>query len=158
MYKFQENETPVETNMLGEPSRNIISIVVRISGLLLLFVGLWVALQVLHEALDLYRHPENIERVAIAIEQGSNLDKSIAPLKESLQGDDDGTEPAPSKQNPEDGFRLSYFVAWVVELLLLLLIARIALAAIKTGGELALYDAQMKKFARELIQASRKDP
>ncbi len=158
MYKFKENETPAETAAMGEPSRNIIGIVVRISGLLLLFVGLWVTLQVLHEALDLYRNPANIERVAIAIEKGSNLDKSITPLKESLQDVDGDSKTTPEVQNQsEDGFRLSYFVAWVIELLLLLLIARIALAAIKTGGELALYDTQMKKFARELIQASKQD-
>ena len=130
---------------MGVPSR-IISIIVRVCGLVLLFVGFSVALQIIHEALDLYRNPENIERVAVVIEKGSNLDKSLAPLGEYLQdtGDETETDPEANKQ-PESGVRLSYFVAWVVELLLLLLVARIALAAIKTGGELALYDTQNLK-------------
>ncbi len=130
---------------MGVPSR-IISIIVRVCGLVLLFVGFSVALQIIHEALDLYRNPENIERVAVVIEKGSNLDKSLAPLGEYLQDTGDETETAPeAHKQPESGVRLSYFVAWVVELLLLLLVARIALAAIKTGGELALYDTQNLK-------------
>jgi hypothetical protein len=39
-------------------------------------------------------------------------------------------------------------------LLLLLLIARIGLGAIKTGGELVLYDMQIKRFAKMLVRES----
>ena len=70
---------------IAETTGELMSIVVRFVGLFLLFVGLWVAVQVLQEALDLYRNPGNIERLAVAIEQGSNIDKSIIPLKESLE-------------------------------------------------------------------------
>jgi hypothetical protein len=48
--------------------------------------------------------------------------------------------------------RLSYFIAWPIVMLLLLLVGRLAMAAIKTGGELALYDVQIRRFARELMR------
>jgi hypothetical protein len=54
------------------------------------------------------------------------------------------------------GFRLSYFVAWVISLLLLMLIGRLAIAAIKTGGELVLYDRHVQQLAREIVRESRR--
>ncbi|MEE9575557.1 MAG: hypothetical protein V3W03_05590 [Gammaproteobacteria bacterium] len=51
---------------------------------------------------------------------------------------------------------MSYFFAWVIALLLLLLIARISLTAIKTGGELVLFDMQIKQFARMVAKESHK--
>jgi hypothetical protein len=127
---------------------------------LLLFIGLWIAIQVFSEALALYKDPTNIERMATAIEAGSNIDKSIDPIQESLLGEDEVTADAEENVNANtkingNGIRLSYFIAWVVDLLLLLLLARIALATIKTGGELALYDEQIKKFAKQLINANK---
>lgn len=160
MYKFENNsEKETETNStpassLNETSQDILSIIVRMCGLLLLFIGMWIAIQVFNEALSLYRDPTNIERMAIAIEAGSNIDKSIAPIRDSILGEDE------AESKPEastDGFRISYFIAWIVDLLLLLLLARIAVMAVKTGGELALYDAQVKRFARQIIKANKKE-
>ena len=79
----QEEEESAKTEHKGmqsfnEATQDIVSIIVRLSGLVLLFIGLWIAIQVFHEALSLYKDPGNIERVAIAIESGSNIDKSIA--------------------------------------------------------------------------------
>jgi len=167
MYEFQDDkkgQTHMSAN-IGETSRDVISIVVRVVGLFLLFVGMWVAIQVIHEALDLYRNPGKIERLAVAIEKGSNIDKSIAPLKESLESEEDDDTFSSAQTRVDDTtshnilkkeFRLSYFIAWVIAILLLLLIARIALMAIKTGGELALYDAQIKRFAKTLLNESRR--
>ena len=142
-------------------TRDVLSIVVRLCGLVLLLIGLGIALQVFNEALSLYKDPSNIERVAIAIELGSNIDKSIAPLRDSLLNDDEEIEASTSNSTAEvstaSGIRISYFIAWVVDLLLLLLLARISLMAIKTGGELALYDNQMKRFARQVVRASKKE-
>ena len=140
------------------------AIIVRVIGLFLLLAGLWVAIQVMLEALELYQKPQKIERFAIAIEQGSNIDKSLVSLRDSIsQGseDKDGnaiTSPAPqskSYQSPGN-VRVSYFLAWVIVILLLLLIARISLTAIKTGGELVLYDMQIKQFAKMLVRESSK--
>ncbi|HIF50067.1 MAG TPA: hypothetical protein EYQ42_00780 [Thiotrichaceae bacterium] len=166
MYKFDNNneeEAKITTpamQSLNETSKDVLSIVVRICGLLLLFIGLWIAIQVFSEALALYKDPTNIERMATAIEAGSNIDKSIDPIQESLLGEDEVTADAEENVNANtkingNGIRLSYFIAWVVDLLLLLLLARIALATIKTGGELALYDEQIKKFAKQLINANK---
>lgn len=164
MYKFdnnkeQETEVSKPTAMsLNETSQDVLSIVVRMCGLLLLFIGLWIAIQTFSEALSLYKDPANIERMATAIEAGSNIDKSLIPIRDSLLGEDEATTESESKAEfNANGFRISYFIAWVVDLLLLLLLARISIMAIKTGGELALYDAQVKRLARQIVQARKKE-
>lgn len=162
MYKFDnEEEEQAETSQssmssFNEVSKDVLSVVVRLCGLMLLFIGLWIAIQVFNEALALYKDPANIERMASAIEAGSNIDKSIAPISETILEEDEANSDIETavKDNTE-GFRISYFIAWIVDLLLLLLLARISIMAIKTGGELALYDAQIKKFARQLLKTSK---
>lgn len=163
MYEFDDNNEPEtesaksSARSLNETSQDVLSIVVRMCGLLLLFIGLWIAIQVFSEALALYKDPATIERMAIAIETGSNIDKSIVPLRESLLGEDEnGVQIEQTTDNNATTFRISYFIAWVVDLLLLLLLARIAIMAVKTGGELALYDAQVKKLARHIVNAKNK--
>lgn len=162
MYKFDnEKEEEAESSQstmssFNETSKDVLSVVVRLCGLMLLFIGLWIAIQVFNEALALYKDPANIERMALAIEAGSNIDKSIRPIRDSIIGDDETeAETEPKINNNTDSFRISYFIAWVVELLLLLLLARISIMAIKTGGELAMYDAQIKKFARQIVKANK---
>ncbi len=165
MYKFDNNEEgeaeEAETAMssLNEAIQDVMNIIVRLCGLILLFIGLWIAIQVFNEALNLYKNPANIERVATAIEAGSNIDKSIAPIRDSILGEDETVDGEVVEQKPapvtNDGIRISYFVAWIVDLLLLLLLARISIMAIKTGGELALYDTQIKKFAKQIIKANK---
>ncbi len=162
MYKFDNNnEEDTESDKslamsINETSQDVLSIVVRLCGLTLLFIGMWIAIQVFQEAISLYRDPTNIERIAKAIEEGSNIDKSIAPIRDSILGEDEEQTENKSESNPE-GFRISYFIAWVVDLLLLLLLARIAIMAVKTGGELALYDAQVKRLARQIVNARKKE-
>jgi hypothetical protein len=160
MYKFDNNnEEEAETaqapmHSFNEASKDVLSVVVRMCGLMLLFIGFWIAIQVFNEALALYKDPANIERVATAIEAGSNIDKSIAPIRDSLLGTtEEGIET--KAEGNSNSIRISYFIAWVIDLLLLLLLARISLAAIKTGGELALYDTQIKRFARQVIKANK---
>jgi HAMP domain-containing protein len=151
-------------NTLDDAGRNIMGFFVRLLGFFLLLAGLLVALQVLLTAKDLYEHPENIERFAVAIEKGSNIDKTLAPIRDSLIAESDSengvkhygeTEQRPSTTGTGN-IRVSYFFAWVIVLLLLLLIARISLAAIKTGGELVLFDMQIKQLARMLAKESNK--
>ena len=146
-------------------SRNIMGVLARLTGLFLLLAGIWVISHVLFTALDLYEHPEQIERFAVAIEQGSNIDKTLAPIKAGLR-DRPPNKAVPDYQSKNkqksgsgraDNFRPSYFFAWIVVLLLLLLIARISLTAIKTGGELILFDMQIKQFARTLVRESGKE-
>ena len=141
-----------------ETGKSLMAMLVRFIGLFLLLAGLWVAIQVMLEALDLYRKPETIERFARAIEHGSNIDKSLLTLKQSItEGNTDNDSTSNTNLDTErfsrsNDIRISYFFAWVIVLLLLLLIARIAIAAIKTGGELVLYDLQVKHLAKALVR------
>ena len=145
-----------ETNF-EDTSKNLMSIVVRCIGLFLLLAGLWVAIQVMLEALDLYRKPQQIERFAIAIERGSNIDKSLVSIRKQVSNQSRSNETSSSEVNrTSNDIRISYFFAWAIVLLLLLLIGRISLTAIKTGGELVLYDMQIKQFARMLVKESNK--
>ncbi len=148
-----------------EVGRSSLSIIVRLIGMFLLLAGLWVAVQILVEALDLYREPQKIERFARAIEQGSNIDKSLSSIREStLSGsseasDDEaaaGTNRNPAVNPGNNNVRVSYFLAWIIILMLMMLIASISLRAIKTGGELVLYDMQIKQFARMLVKEASK--
>ena len=149
---------------IDDVGKGIMAITVRVIGLFLLLAGLWVAVHVMLEALELYQNPQKIERFAVAIEQGSNIDKSLVSLRESVprdSGDEDpGTitppDPQPASFQSSANVRVSYFLAWVIVILLLLLIARISLTAIKTGGELVLYDMQIKQFAKMLVRESSK--
>ncbi len=129
-------------------------IFVRLAGVLLLLVGLVIGIEVVVEAWDLYRSPEHIERFSWAIEQGSNLDRSIASFTVSrLPSSKDNELPDQSdRSSATEPLKLSYFLAWVIVILLLMLIGRLALAAIRTGGELALYDREVKRFARTLLK------
>lgn len=151
-----------------DSSRDFMAFIVRALGLVLLLFGLWLALAVLHEAWQLYHEPDRIERFANAIEKGSNIDRSIAPLQLGEPDTRTGTgaadpgaysnRTAPAEARTEAGdepqyrLRLSYYIAWIIALLLLLLVARIALGVVRTGGELVLYETQMKRFARELVR------
>ena len=141
-------------------------IFVRLAGVLLLLVGLVVGIQVIIEAWDLYRSPEHIERLSWAIEKGTNLDKSIAALTKNPSPSSKTNEPGKqldqAARSPDtqafvdESIRLSYLLAWIIAILLLMLIGRLALAAIKTGGELALYDREVKGFARTLLKETSK--
>lgn len=144
-----EQETPDEAGVLGTSSR-LIGLLVRVAGVVLLVVGLWVALGVIKEAWALYEQPARIERIAQAIDAGSNIDKLLAGVE---------TSPNPTAASaaaaPAPSLKVSYYLAWVIAILLLLLIGRLAMSAVKTGGELALYDTNVKRFARALLESSR---
>lgn len=121
---------------------DIIGYIIRLAGVLLLLLGLAVAIQVLSIAQDLYQNPENIEPFATVIEQGSNIDKAIAS---SMPRGKTANTYNGEQTNDKVNVRISYFFAWLINILLLLLIARISLAAVKTGGELALFNLSKQK-------------
>lgn len=139
-----------EAGVIGTSSR-LIGLLVRLAGIALLAVGLWVALGVIKEAWALYEQPARIERIAEAIDSGSNIDKLLAGAQAS-QGATTAQAAAPATA---PSLKVSYYLAWVIGILLLLLIGRLAMSAVKTGGELALYDTNVKRFARALLESSR---
>jgi len=150
----------------------VVSVFVRLVGVALLLVGLWAGVKVILEAWALYQNPQRVERFATAIEHGSNLDTLVTRIRpkaatETPQGTSPETSQPPASAAaapaarpaadapPNEPFRLSYFIAWFIAILLLMLVGRLAMSAIKTGGELALYDTQVKRFARALLEQTR---
>lgn len=135
---------------------------VRLVGVVLLLFGFWTGIQVVLEAWDLYQDPSRVERFAVAVEQGSHIDRLLNPAASGaddtalsqrlgeLRGD------AAQSEGETDRFRFSYFIAWAIALLLLMLIGRLTIWFIKTGGELALYDVQVRRVARALMREARR--
>ena len=98
-----------------------------------MIVGLWIGLKAINEAWGLYQEPENIERFALAIEKGSNLDQAISSVRSNDPSSSTAGSSTAGNQQRESvlGFRLSYFAAWMLAILLLMLIGRLALGAVK---------------------------
>jgi hypothetical protein len=146
--------------MSDSTTNDILGFVVRLLGLVILVIGLTVALKVIIETWELYKQPQNIERFASSIEQGSGLDSLINNIANPNNGsintlnESSNRPPKPSEQH---NLRLTYFVAWILVILLLLVIGGLAMSAIKTGGQLALYDLQVKRFAREVLEEAKKN-
>jgi disulfide bond formation protein DsbB len=118
--------------------QRVLGLLTRLGGIILVIVGLWTGIQVIGEAWDLYQNPGNIHRFAAAVEAGSNIDKLLLPGNRAQQSEGDASF-TPQYAATGDDFRPSYFLAWVIVLFALLLIGRLAFWAIKTGGELVLY-------------------
>jgi hypothetical protein len=111
---------------------NVVSLLARMGGLVLLVVGLWVGIRVIGEAWDLYREPQRIETFAAAVERGSNLDKTLLSGSRSQTSADQ-----PRYTATGDDFRPSYFLTWFIVLALLLILGRLAAWAVISGGQLA---------------------
>jgi hypothetical protein len=122
-------------------------------GLGLILIGLGIGISVVLEAWALYKTPERIERFAIAIEQGSQIDKVFRSVASQAVDEADsasGLAPAGSSAAPgatvsgeparasSAGFRLSYFAAWAIVLALMLVVGTLAMSAAATGAKLAL--------------------
>lgn len=145
----------LRANCMGEPAliefegdvslvRQVLSVAVRLVGIAVLFIGVWAGVKVIVEAWSLYEQPARIEQFAQAIDAGSNLDKMFASATK-----DQGSE---GQSAIAQGLKLSYFAAWFIALLLLMVVGSLAMSAITTGGRLALYDTQVKKLSRAVIR------
>ncbi len=135
--KYEFNEQ-AEIATAPPAGRNWPETFVRSIGMLLLLIGLWAGIHVILESLSLYRDPVRIEQLAQAIERGSHIDQS-------LSADTNAANSAQSGQ-PESGIQLSYFVAWLVALMLLLLISMMAFSCIRAGSDLVLQDKNLKRY------------
>lgn len=134
-----------------------VSAVVRLVGLAVLFVGLWVGIKVILEAWALYEQPQRIVRFADDIQKYSNLDGVIGSLGVLEPGQTRTSRAAgEGGQGTGTGLRLSYFAAWFIALLLIFVIGSLAMSAITTGGQLALYDLQLKRYSRSVIKEVRR--
>lgn len=161
MYEFEE-DVPYQKDSQGQDkegstqhrsTKNWPELLVRVVGIILLLVGLWACLQVLLEALQLYRDPVKIEQLASAIERGSNLDKNLArnSVEDTGENENAANISSLSKQQSGQNIRLTYFVAWIIALLILMLVAMIAFSCIRAGSDLVLQDRQLKRYMRLLV-------
>ncbi|NKB38839.1 MAG: hypothetical protein GKR93_17035 [Gammaproteobacteria bacterium] len=111
---------------------------VRCIGMLLLIIGLWAGLHVILESLSLYRDPLSIEQLAQAIERGSHIDQTLSA--------DTNASISKTRSQTDSRIQLSYFIAWVVALLLLLLISMMAFSCIQAGSDLLIQDRSLKRY------------
>lgn len=145
---------------MGNPNSVVtdgISLVVRLIGLVVLLVGLYIGLKVIFEAWHLYEEPQRIERFATAIEQCSQLDSLLSALANKKPPHETASEeaaPAITKSEPVPAIRLTYFLAWGIAVFLLMVVGSLAATAMRTDGQLALYDLQVKQLAKQLHQQS----
>ena len=140
--------------MANQNANDILSIIVRLIGLVVLVVRLYVGIKVTFEAQHLYEEPQRIERFVDAIEHGSNLDAILASVTKGksipklLEND---TAPI-QHQQPSPTLKVTYFLAWGIVVILLMVIGSLATAVIRTGSQLALYALQVKRFANQLLK------
>lgn len=142
-----------------QPSRGteVLAIIARLLGLVILVVGLVIGIKVIFEAWSLYEEPQRIERFAEAIDQGSNLDQLLRSFSQKkstsdVENDSEQLATTAATQSQQPTLRISYFLAWIIALLLLMVIGGLAASAIRTGGQLALYDMQVKRYTNELLK------
>lgn len=141
-------------NSYHSGTTDFLSIVVRLLGFLMLIIGLYVGIKVIFEAWNLYDEPQRIERFADAIEQGSHLDSLLTSFTEKAPSNDvQALQPKHERQ--KESIRVTYFLAWFIAIILLMVVGSLASSAIKTGGQLALYDLQVKRFANLLMEEVR---
>ena len=137
---------------------DILAIIIRLIGLFIVLIGLLVSVKIFTEVWTLYHQPSHIRHFAIAIEQGSHLDAVIASLSEKATT----TKPRPynskirpQTKNSQPQLSVSYFIAWAIVVLLLFVLSHLATTAIRTGGQLALYDVQVKQLLRHIVKQSK---
>lgn len=127
-------------------SEGIIGLVVRLAGIALLVLGAALALKVVVEAVGLYQQPSRIERFARAVEQGSHIDRVLSPDTDHVATDSGGATAQAATAAPTV-LRLSYFAAWFIVLMLLLVVSGIAVSLVSAGGRLALGAGQPRRRA-----------
>ncbi len=122
----------------------LIAFLIRTCSLLLFLLGIGVAGWGLDQAWTLYHEPAQIERFAKAVEHSSHIDQLLAnAVRKGLATQEElAIPPLVQDGNEPEVFRISYFLAWIIAILLLLLITRIAFAAVSVGAKSALYRSE----------------
>lgn len=142
MYKFtdKDNETQVET----VKEKDVLLLFVRVMGICLFLIGLWAAVHTLLEALSLYKDPGKVAQFASYIEQGMGKPEiNSTPAQAEINPGDPASigQGILNNSNKE----LTYFIAWVISLLLLFLIASIAFSCIRTGANIVMQSRDRPK-------------
>jgi disulfide bond formation protein DsbB len=142
----------------GSVTGEVTAILARMIGVIMLVLGLWSGVKVVLEAWSLYQNPARIERFAQIVARSSNLDKALPAARQHAKQATEGAAGAEggAEAPAESALKLSYFIAWVIVIPLLLVIGLISMWSIKTGGDLALYKAfsGLTRGPRQLFSAS----
>ena len=118
------------SNLLGT-TQGVLNVFVRLTGIALMAVGLWVGVEVVIEAWALYRDPDRIQSFANALERGMNINAMLAELSRPEVGADG----APLPRSP---LGVAFLLAWFIAPMLLFTVGYLAMSAVRTGGMLAL--------------------
>ena len=132
--------------------QQLLAVIVRLLGLCFLVVGIGAAVVILNEAWMLYQEPQRIDRFALAIEQGSNLDKIF-----TLSGGEAEGEAAAAAPATGGNLRLSYFAGWFLVLLMMLVASIVAISAVSAGGRLVLFDTDIRQLSRAVVKEVRRN-
>jgi hypothetical protein len=136
------------------PTDRIIS---RALGIVLMLSGLFVLLTVAHTAWNLLEDQQLVQKLAAQVEEASRIDSFIDQEVTALQ-----IPPAHSPAeagNPSAASKpirpsISYFAAWPLLFIILLIVGRVGLWLLREGGHIytnSSYEEQTKKLLREMI-------
>jgi hypothetical protein len=140
---------PKMIHILGTLASVIANALVRISGVVLVAVGVWAAISVVFEAWNLYRDPTRVERFAAVLEEATGLHAPGASGKKNQRMPDAGKNSNPAgvarssgeaKDRDPLALRLVYLFAWLLIVLLLLMIGKLANWTIVAGARLVFAD------------------
>lgn len=112
-------------------TEGILGVFVRLAGIGLMAIGLWVGIEVVMEAWALYRDPGRIQIFADALERGMNVDAMMAQLTAPDVGAD-------GKPQPRAALGVAFLLAWFIAPMLLFTVGYLAMSAVRTGGMVAL--------------------
>ena len=132
-------QAPAEAPSLSwlDVTQGALGIIVRLTGIGLLAVGLWVGVEVVVEAWALYRDPARIQVFADALERGMNIDAMMAELTRPDVGADGAVQPS-------SPLGIAFLLAWFIAPMLLFTVGYLAMSAVRTGGMLALGSPRLR--------------
>ena len=85
-----------------------------------------------------------------------NLPGALSGGEEAAEGQGEGeVTAAPVADN--GNLRLSYFAAWFLVLLLMLVGSIVAISAVSAGGRLVLYDTDIRQLSRAIVKEVRRN-
>lgn len=131
---------------------------IRIVGVIVLIIGLWIGFSVLNAAWKLYSEPDQLKKYAQKIEQGSNINKAFNSFIKELFLESQRLRnihnPNPVEVKPDlQPWNLAYFIAMFLKIVLLFIIGKIAFYAMGEGGKLAFsLTTANEQFARTLAR------
>ena len=131
--------------------RLVIETGTRLCGLLLLLTGMAAALFTVQEAWNLYESPERVNRFARQVETDTGLDRQVSQVMFGLTDkQSDAGEPAAIDGNAaaaqdRPDIRLTYFISWILIILVLSLLVRVSLAMAHTGSKILLHDLRKER-------------